>query len=100
MSGGYQATQSAHAALQFSVAFPDLTRKWHDESNYLVVLACADEAELLSLAERAAERMLCYTVFREPDIGNEITAIVIEPGDETSRLLSNLPLALREPAMT
>jgi len=37
-----------------------------------------------------------YSIFREPDIDNQITAIAIEPSDKTRRLLSNLPLMLKE----
>jgi len=36
------------------------------------------------------------TAFREPDIGNQITAIAIEPSERTRKLTSKLPLALKE----
>lgn len=101
LTPGQQATQAAHAAFDFAVQHPDLTREWHDESNYLIVLAAADQTELLDLASRSWDKGLRYTLFTEPDLpeGDQITAIVIEPGEETSRLCSNLPLALREAAM-
>jgi len=35
-------------------------------------------------------------VFLEPDIGNQLTAIALEPTDKSYRLTSNLPLALKE----
>jgi len=101
LTSGQQATQAVHAALDFSVAFPELTKEWHDQSNYLVVLAAANQEELLDLASRAWDAGLRYTVFTEPDLpeGDQITAIVIEPGEATSKLCANLPLALREEAM-
>lgn len=99
LSPGYQATQAAHAALDFAVGYPALTKAWHDSSNYLVVLAAEDEAELLRLADLAWDRGLQYSCFVEPDLNNETTAIVIEPGEATSKLLANVPLALREAAM-
>jgi len=37
-----------------------------------------------------------YSVFREPDINNQITSITIEPSDKTRRMVSNLPLMLKE----
>jgi len=39
---------------------------------------------------------LAYTEFREPDIGNQLTAIAVEPGIESKRICSSLPLMLRE----
>lgn len=100
LSPGYQATQATHAALTFAIEHPALTRRWHDDSNYLVVLAAADESELITYLDRAASRGLKTTVFREPDLNDEVTAIVIEPGEEARRLCANLPLALREMAMS
>jgi peptidyl-tRNA hydrolase len=99
LSAGYQATQAAHAALDFAVAYPEITRAWHDTSNYLIVLAAADEDALTTLASTAWERGLRYSIFTEPDLGDAITAVVIEPGEAASRLCSNLPLALREVSM-
>jgi hypothetical protein len=39
---------------------------------------------------------LKISVFREPDIGNEITAIAIQPGETSKKLVRNLPLGLKE----
>lgn len=99
LSPGYQATQATHAALTFSVEHPDVTRQWHDESNYLIVLAAPDEAALASLAARAFESGIRFSIFREPDLDNEITGIVLEAGPVAQRLCSSLPLALREEAL-
>jgi peptidyl-tRNA hydrolase len=96
LSPGYQATQAAHAALAFSVEHPGLTRRWHDESNYLIVLAAPDEPSLLALLQRAESQGLRTTLFTEPDLNDEATALVIEPGLAAERLCANLPLALRE----
>jgi len=37
-----------------------------------------------------------YSVFKEPDIDNQVTAIALEPSDLTRKLCSNIPLALKE----
>lgn len=37
-----------------------------------------------------------FSVTREPDLNNEITAIAISPSVEARRLTSNLPLAFKE----
>lgn len=101
LSPGQQATQATHAAFDFAIRYPELSAKWAEESHFLVVLAAADQAELLDLASRAWDRSLRYTLFTEPDLpeGDQITALVIEPGEATSKLCANLPLALREAAM-
>lgn len=80
------------------MTFPEITKQWHDESNFLVLLSCADTAELLQLAGEAWQRGLRYTLFTEPDfpVGQQVTALAIEPGPETSRLCASLPLALRQ----
>lgn len=100
LTPGYQATQATHAALAFAVEFPELTKAWHDESNYLVVLATENEQELVQYLNEATDRGLRTTAFREPDLGDQLTAIVLEPGVEARRLCSNLPLALRREEVT
>jgi hypothetical protein len=61
-----------------------------------VVLAATNEKALEKLIEACEKDHLYHSVFREPDIGNAVTAIAIEPGDTAKALLSNLPLALKE----
>ena len=55
-----------------------------------------NEQELMNLINRASEKGIKYSVFREPDIDNQITAIALEPGLDSKKLCSNLRLALRE----
>ena len=69
--------------------------KWHRDSNYLVLLAAKSERDLYKIIEKAEERGIKYKAFREPDLGNAITAIALEPGNESKRLCSSLPLALK-----
>jgi len=37
-----------------------------------------------------------HITFTEPDLGNQITAIAIEPTDMARRICSSFPLALKE----
>lgn len=36
-----------------------------------------------------------FTVFKEPDLQDQITAVAFEPGCETRKLCGHLPLALK-----
>jgi len=51
---------------------------------------------LTDLIVKASLRGIKYTVFREPDINNEITAVAFEPSIEAKKLCSNLPLLGKE----
>lgn len=68
---------------------------WHRDSNYLVIVATPDEESLAALAARAVEEGIARTITREPDNGNEITAVTLEPGRIAKRLCAQLPLALK-----
>jgi peptidyl-tRNA hydrolase len=92
----YQAVQAAHAGIQFQHEHPEIAREWHDKSKYLVHLSARDINHLEDLIYKANRRDIKISVFREPDIGNEITAVAFEPSDASRRLLSNLPLNLKE----
>lgn len=59
-------------------------------------MSVADEKELNKLIELALINNLKISVFKEPDIDNEITAIAIQPGDTSKKLLRNIPLGLKE----
>lgn len=94
LSPGLQLAQAVHAAFHASVFWPDQIRRWHLESNFLVVLASPDP---LAEAQRIGTE---FVTVREPDLDYAITAVVFLPSEHVTRGLSNLPLALKEPAMT
>jgi len=89
---GYQAVQAGHAAIEFQYEHPVIAKQWHEESKYLIFLAVKDEEELYNLKQNAIKRGIAYTVFHEPDIDNQLTAITLEPGTIARKLTSNLPL--------
>lgn len=61
----------------------------------MVVLTAPDAAGLHALLERARDRDITTTAFREPDLGDELTAVAFTPSAATRKLLANLPLAGR-----
>lgn len=96
ISPGYQGVQGMHAAIQFGMDHPGTNREWFEKSNYLGFLSVSNEEELLSLAEKANLLGIEYSVFREPDIDNQATAIALAPGSKSKKLCSRFDLALKE----
>lgn len=88
--------QSAHAGINFQYQYPNIAKQWNKQSNYLIILSVENELQLLLFLEKFKAYNLKTTTFREPDIGNEITAIAVEPGEKSRKLTSRLPLALKE----
>ncbi len=92
---GEQAVQSTHAAINFCFEHRNRAGPWFENSNYLVQLSTSNEAELLKLIEKCDKLEISYTVFREPDLNDSITAIAIEPSPLTKKVVSHLPLLFK-----
>lgn len=92
---GQQASQLVHVAREFQEAWPDIERKWYQESNTIVLLSVANETELRNLASKAKDKGIKTALFREPDLKNALTAIALEPCEQTASLCSGIALALR-----
>lgn len=90
-----QAVQSAHAAIDFILKYPEIASEWHKDSNYLVLVSVESEDKLRKLLDKAQLRDIKTLEFTEPDIGNQLTAIALEPSLQTQKLISNLPLTLK-----
>jgi len=56
----------------------------------MVLLQVASEEELEKWEWRLAKKNVCYAVFREPDIGDQKTAIAVLPKDQ--KMFSSLKL--------
>ncbi len=93
---GSQAVQAAHALREFAAEYPRLEQKWHETSNTLVMLAARSEQDLVALATDLGYRGVPVSLFREPDLGNAVTAICVGP--QGGRFLRDLPLALGKAA--
>lgn len=70
-----QAVQACHAVLESTRAMP-LPRD--AEHPHLVLCQVPNQAHLLKCQDHLSKSGIAHTVFREPDIGNELTAIATE----------------------
>ena len=95
MTASYQSVQSTHAAIQFVFEHPEVAQLWFKDP-YLAQLSVENEHELEILIAKLKKYNIKYSIFREPDIDNQITAIAIEPSDQTRKMVSCLPLMLKE----
>jgi peptidyl-tRNA hydrolase len=93
---GQQAVQAMHAAIDFCFHHPKVAHEWQTQSNYLAVLSVSDEDSLAMLIPKLEKRGILYTVFREPDLDNAITAVAIEPHQDLRKITSGFPLLLKE----
>jgi len=96
MSLGAQSVQSSHSSIQFQHVFPEISKKWFYESNYLVHLSIENLCELLKLIQKLEQSNIKFTAFIEPDMGGEITSICIEPSEKTRKITSSLPLLFKK----
>jgi len=62
----------------------------------LTLLAVKDENHLLYLIKQLSEAKIPISIFIEPDINNQVTAIAIAPCAEAKKICSSIPLALKE----
>jgi len=89
--------QSAHALAQFATDFPRQFHNWTTISNYLVCLETNSLWGLQIILEEYYSEIK-YAVFREPDVGNKITALAVEciPDKLHKELFSKLKLTCYE----
>lgn len=79
LSPGQQLAQALHASDAFALAHPQVKHDWMKRSNTLAVLSVDNEQQLEWLERTAFEKNINFASFREPDIGDSLTAVVIEP---------------------
>lgn len=89
----YQIPQTNHASMEFAATCPTEFANWYRTSNSIIALACPNERKLLEFAQKLKNQGIKIIEFREPDIGYELTAFAICPGDNIKKLCSGLPLA-------
>ena len=92
-TAGYQIAQSVHAATEFFTEHPSLASQWKRDSNTVVCLAASDETHLRSIATKLQSKNIDVSLFTEPDLNDQLTAIAISPSREARKMLSYLPKA-------
>ena len=95
LAPGARAAQSVHAALAFAYEHQDLFRQWYEGSNNIVLVETSNEGALVRLEDRAVAAEIPCSLFKEPDFGDAVTGVAIASAG--GKLVSNLPLTLREP---
>lgn len=95
LTPGYKVVQSAHSLADFAVKYNEEFREWHFNSNYLCCLE-ASESRIEIILSKLDELKIKYSVFLEPDIGNQMTAVAIEaiPTELHKQLFKTLKLTL------
>lgn len=85
LRSSYKAVQAGHALAEYLLRYGTT---WSNGT--LVYLQVECELALLELVEELRGRNLTFSLFREPDIGNEVTAIACCPED--GDIFGHLPL--------
>jgi len=88
--------QSPHVSIQFIYEHPEIAKQWYDFSKYLVFLSVKNLNELSELVEKLNQMGIVISKFYEPDLRNELTAIALEPSKEARKVVSSLPLMLKD----
>ena len=83
LSPSYQAVQAGHAVAEFCLRGP--STNW--ENGTLIYLTVQNEEQLYRWKSRLKRRSIKYAEFREPDIGNELTAISAVAEDKVFKRL-------------
>lgn len=97
LSTGYQIAQISHVTAEFILAQPEISKNWSLTSNSLIALEATNAEHLSQLLEQAKALNITTVEFREPDMGDEITALAFAPSEETPALLAGLSCAGRTP---
>lgn len=92
---GYRCVQSAHALADFAVKHENEFKNWQKGSNYLCCLE-ANEDKINRTLEKLDRFEIKYEIFREPDIGGQMTAVAVEAisREQHKQLFKNLKLTL------
>ncbi len=88
LSNGAKMAQATHAVVELIEAPTEASRAWRRDSNTVVIVQlCKEKLESLSKVKGARS-------FREPDMGDALTAVAVVPTDEAAiKILKKAKLA-------
>lgn len=92
LGSGPRVAQAVHGAHEFADAHPTIYAQWRRESNTVAILGAADEAHLVRLTEMAGAFDISHAIFREIDMGDAQTVLVLAPHPATRKVTAGLPL--------
>jgi peptidyl-tRNA hydrolase len=92
LSPGYKVAQAVHGGHAFADAHPADYRVWRGKSNTVTILGARDEAHLDEMRDKAEMYNIPYATFREPDLGDATTVLVLGPHPATRKITGRLPL--------
>lgn len=95
ITSGYQLVQSAHAVAEFAYRKPQLFNDWVINSNYIVSLSTDNEESLTEIYNKLKYYGADVVLFKEPDIGDQSTAICYYGTPELMKITKKLDLALK-----
>lgn len=78
--------QSCHALMEFREQHPEVCLEWMRDSNYIVICE-SDNLEVL------VDKPVKKSYFLEPDLDNRMTAVVLEPIEESRKICAGFRLA-------
>lgn len=70
LSHSYRMVQGGHAIAEWCIKHPG---KWMNET--LIVLEVKNERQLVKWIDKLSKKGIEFEVFKEPDLGNQITSI-------------------------
>jgi len=70
----------------------ELAKRWNN--NYLISLSIGSEEKLFYLSEKLKELEVPFSIFTEPDLGDELTSLCFIETEETKNLTRRLQVSL------
>ena len=70
----YKFVQGSHGLAQFALEHTQLFNKWNNQT--IVFIDVKNIDGLINLANKLESKKIHFSVFKEPDIGNELTSVV------------------------
>ena len=93
LSVAYRCVQGAHALSQYAIELNQSFSFW--DNQYLIFLSTPNLITIKEFEKILKKRNVVYSLFKEPDLGNQLTAIAFRAYDipkDIAELVSQMPL--------